>query len=115
MALGWLVLAVVVVAVLSRAMRSADAARRARAARPGEDVPRPAVPLTNDDLVDLGEYDHEEAEVIYGLLDSNGIPALLKVPRGGMGTAYRGVPRRQRLLVAADRADEARALLAGPP
>src|SRR3954471_11714038 len=115
MAILWVVLAVVVVAVAARAMRAADAARKARAARPGEGLDRPVTPVEDDDLVDLGEDDHEEAAVMYGLLDSNGIPALLRGARGTMGPAYRGVPRRQRLFVAVDRADEARALLAAPP
>jgi Putative prokaryotic signal transducing protein len=115
MVILWVVLAIVVVAVAARAMRAADAARKARAAKPGEGLHRPVAPVEDDDLVILGEYDHEEAAVLYGLLDSNGIPALLRGAQGTIAPAYRGVPRRERVLVAADRADEARALLAAPP
>jgi hypothetical protein len=66
-----------------------------------------------DDLVDLGEYDYEEALIVAGLLESNGIPPLVRTSDASAGlAAYQMVPRRQRIYVMADKADEARELLA---
>ena len=70
----------------------------------------------DDDLTDLGGFDTEEAVVVKGLLESNGIRVLLRTARGSEPlTAYRMAPRRLHVCVAADRAEEARALLAAPP
>ncbi len=112
MVVVYVVVAVVIVALLARLMQLGGVPR-VRRARPGEDITRPEAPI-HSDVVDLGEYDREEAAVILALLDSNGIPATLQAARGDeLYDSYRIPPRRQRLLVAADRADEARALLSG--
>jgi hypothetical protein len=112
MTVGWVILALLVVVVVARAMRSADAARRARTPRPGEDLQRvEQYELAPSDWVTVLTVRQAEAVVAKGLLDTAGIDAFLDYAQD-LPRPYGPPPSPvMRVRVPPDDAEQARALL----
>jgi hypothetical protein len=107
-------LVVAAVAGAAYALRSSETPRRPRPLRPGEGIERPELPGAAD-MVRLASMDREEAVVVQGLLETSGIPVTLRPsdPNDPLMQRMRTPPRRLDVYVAADRAEDAAALLDG--
>jgi hypothetical protein len=117
MTLVWVALAVAVVLVLGAVLRRSSGPRTPHEPRPGEDLPPHAHTLVTDDMVVLRVCDREEAIVAHGLIETSGIPVAMRGTNvnEAMSAYGRRPATRYRILVPADRAEEAEALLASGP
>jgi hypothetical protein len=109
MSVALVLLLVAAVAVLAAYLRSTETLRPRRAPKPGEGLPRPAGldPFGGEPVV-VRVLAAPEAELVRGLLESNGIPVGLRST--GLSPVHQPA-RRLEVLVPADRVAEAEALL----
>lgn len=114
MTVALVLLLVVAVIVLAAYLRSTETVRPRRAPKPGEGLPGPAgLGGPVEEAVVLRTLKAEEAHVVRGLLESSGIPVALRGVDGDLTARTRTPPRAFRVLVPADRVEEAEALLRG--